>query len=67
LELPRSSHRYEPRRQTLDEQILLRRLRRFAVDHPRRGYRRFWETLQNEGVEVSLKKIYRLWKLYHSG
>jgi putative transposase len=61
LNLPRSSHRYAPRRQTHDEKMLIQRLRGFVANHPRHGYRRFWDHLRKEGVAISLKATYRLW------
>jgi transposase InsO family protein len=64
--LSRSTHRYAPRREPFDEQLLLRLLQRFVADHPRYGYRRFWAQLQQQGVNISLKTTYRLWRQHHS-
>jgi len=66
LGLSRSTHRYAPRREPVDEQLLLRLLQRFVADHPRHGYRRFWAQLQQQGVNISLKTTYRLWRQHHS-
>jgi hypothetical protein len=41
-------------------------LNRFAADHPRHGYRRFWTQLQQQGIAISLKSTYRLWRRHHS-
>jgi hypothetical protein len=64
--LPRSTHRYSPRPEAYDEQLLIRMLNRFAADHPRHGYRRFWNQLQQQGIPISLKSTYRLWRQHHT-
>ena len=66
LSLPRSTHRYAPRRESYDEQLLIRLLHRFVVTHPRYGYRRFWTELQKAGITISLKTTYRLWRRHNS-
>ncbi|HEV8000254.1 MAG TPA: IS3 family transposase [Planctomycetaceae bacterium] len=45
---------------------MLRLLQRFVADHPRYGYRRFWAQLQQQGVNISLKTTYRLWRQHHA-
>lgn len=58
--LNRKSYRYRPRRKTSKK--LIARIRQLAVKHPRFGYRRIWACLKREGIKVSLKKVYRLWR-----
>lgn len=64
--LPRSTHRYAPRREPYDEELLIRLLRRFVATHPRHGYRRFWSELRKAGIPISLKTTYRLWRRHNS-
>jgi len=59
--LNRKSHRYRHRRKP--DQKLIKRIRQLAVQHPRFGYRRIWAVINGDGVQVNLKKVYRLWKL----
>jgi len=66
LGLPRSTHRYAPRRGPFDEQLLIRLLHRFVATNPRHGYRRFWTELRREGITISLKSTYRLWRRHNS-
>lgn len=60
LGVPRSSHRYAPRR---DPAIALRgRLRELAMNRPRYGYRRLWILLRREGWPVNHKRVLRLYR-----
>ena len=59
--LNRKSHRYRHRRKP--DQKLIKRIRQLALKHPRFGYRRIWAVINRDGVQVNLKKVYRLWKL----
>ena len=58
--LNRKSHRYRRRRKP--ERKLIQRIRQLAMKHPRFGYRRVWACLRREGLQVNLKKVFRLWK-----
>jgi putative transposase len=59
--LNRKSHRYNHKRKPPKK--LIGRIRQLAMKHPRFGYRRIWACLRREGIEINLKKVYRLWKL----
>ena len=57
----RSTHRHEPKAREPDE-ALRERLRDYAKEHPRYGYRRAAATLRREGHRVNDKRVHRLWK-----
>jgi putative transposase len=58
--VPRSSHRYPPRR---DPAVALRgRLRELALARPRYGYCRLWILLRREGWQVNHKRVLRLYR-----
>lgn len=57
----RSTQRHEPKAREPDE-ALRERLRDYAKEHPRYGYRRAAATLRREGHRVNDKRIHRLWK-----
>jgi transposase InsO family protein len=57
----RATQRYQPRTSQRDEQ-LRQWLRRFAVEHPRWGYRRAHVGLRAEGWAVNRKCVERLWR-----
>jgi putative transposase len=66
LGLPRSTHRYKPRRRN-DEQALLDRMTEIARQHPNHGYRRVCRLLREQGWLVNPKRVYRLWRLHDLG
>jgi putative transposase len=57
----RSTQRHEPAQPDPDRDLRAR-LRRFARQHPRWGYRRAHAVLVREGQAVNRKKIQRLWR-----
>jgi putative transposase len=57
----RSTQRHEPKAREPDE-ALRERLRDYAKEHPRYGYRRAAATLRREGHRVNDKRVHRLWK-----
>jgi len=59
--LSRSTMRYRPRQQGVDEAIT-QRLMELARKRPRYGYRRLHAMLEREGRRVNHKRIYRLYK-----
>lgn len=60
ISLNRKSCRY--RRKLRADNDLVKRVRELAIEYPRFGYRRIHALLKREGLEVNLKRIYRLWK-----
>ena len=60
-ELQRSTLRYEPRRKDNDD-LLTDRIRELAQERRRFGYRRTHAMLRREGVDVNVKRVYRLYK-----
>lgn len=60
LEMSRSSCRYQVQRQ--DEEALRGRLREFAQERRRFGYRRLTVLLRREGWPVNHKRVYRLYR-----
>ncbi len=36
------------------------KIREIAYRYPAYGYRRIWATMRREGIEVNIKKVYRL-------
>jgi len=57
----RSTQRWASRRAARDEQ-LVERMRELAQAHPSDGYRFVWARLRQEGIEVNVKRVHRLWK-----
>ena len=57
----RSTQRHQPPPADPDAEVRAR-LRRFAKDHPRWGYRRAHAVLVREGHQLNRKKIQRLWR-----
>jgi putative transposase len=41
---------------------LLERMRQLAQENPEYGYRMIWAALRQEGVEVNVKRVHRLWR-----
>ena len=60
LSVPLSSQRYRSRR--APKKALRQRLREFAVERIRWGYRRLHIVLTREGVAVHHKRLYRLYR-----
>jgi transposase InsO family protein len=59
----RSTQRWKGRRAERDRE-LLERIKAVARANPKaEGYRLIWALLVKEGVKVSLKRVYRVWKL----
>lgn len=58
---PRSTHRYTCL-QTDKDAALVKDLRRFAVRHPRAGYRMAAKHLRRGGLKVNLKRVQRVWR-----
>lgn len=58
--LNRKSYHYRHRRKP--DRKLRRSIRQLAMKHPRFGYRRIWALLKCDGMQINLKKVYRLWK-----
>ena len=61
LEVPRSTHRYEPSIPD-DETVLVQRIVELAIQYGRYGYRRISAMLQKEGWKVNHKRVERLWR-----
>lgn len=60
LGIHRSSVRYQARPDRSTD--LATRIREFAQQHPRYGYRRVWALLRREGRTVNRKRVRRLWR-----
>lgn len=58
---PRSTQRYEARRPARDAKLAAE-LRRYALEHPRRGYRMAAAQLRRQGMKVNRKRVARLWR-----
>lgn len=58
---PRSTQRYASQRPARDARLAAE-LRRYAVKHPRAGYRRAAAHLRRKGQEVNNKRVARLWR-----
>lgn len=58
----RSTQRLVSRKAERDRE-LLDQMRRLAEENPEYGYRMIWAALRQEGVEVNVKRVHRLWKL----
>lgn len=58
---PRSTQRYEAQRPAKDAR-LASELRRFAVKHPRAGYRMAAAHLRRRGMKVNDKRVARMWR-----
>ncbi len=58
---PRSTHRYEPQ-VSEDEEKLVERMTKLAVQYGRYGYRRIAALLRIEGWRVNHKRMERLWR-----
>jgi len=63
LAVPRSTHRFRPKRPDRDR-VLVRRLHQLSEAHPRYGYRRITAVLRSEGWRVNRKRVQRLWRLH---
>jgi putative transposase len=63
LGVPRSTHRYQPRRRG-DEALLIERIAELAQQNPTYGYRRICRMLREQGWRVNPKRVYRLWHLH---
>ena len=61
LAQPRSTQRYAGRQNGKDA-VLVADLRRFAIRHPRAGYRMAHRHLRREGGKANLKRVQRLWR-----
>lgn len=61
LNQSRSSQRYEPVVAD-DEEALVKRMLELVAEFPRFGYRQIGRLLRNEGFQVNIKRIYRLWR-----
>ena len=61
LKQARSSQRLVSRKAERDRE-LLERMRQLAQENPEYGYRMIWATLRQEGVEVNVKRVHRVWK-----
>lgn len=59
---PRSTQRLAPAAPSDEEERLRARLRAFAVDRPRWGWRRAHVGLRSEGRRVNRKRVRRLWR-----
>ena len=57
----RSSQRLVSRKTERDRE-LLERMRQLAQENPEYGYRMIWATLRQEGMEVNVKRVHRVWK-----
>lgn len=60
--LARSTVQYEPAERTNEEKELVSQIRKFALEHPRYGYRRIWVLLKEQGWQINKKKVRRLWR-----
>ncbi len=58
----RTTQRRKPRPEPEADVKLRRRLRRFARNHPRMGWRKAHTVVRREGYRVNHKKLRRLWK-----
>ena len=58
---PRSTLRYRPRARA-PERPLQKAICRLARKHPRWGYRRIHARLEQNGWQVNLKRVHRLWR-----
>jgi putative transposase len=58
---PRSTQRYASKRPARDAKLAAE-LRRYAVAHPRRGYRMAAAHLRRQGMRVNAKRVARLWR-----
>lgn len=58
---PRSTQRYASARPAKDAKLTAE-LRRYAVEHPRRGYRMAAAHMRRQGMKVNLKRVARLWR-----
>jgi len=60
IEVPRSTHRYQSRR---DDSALRERLIALAREKPRFGYRRLHVLLRRDGLYVNRKRVHRVYRL----
>ena len=60
LDQPRSSQRFEGKPRDEDTR-LTKRILELVRQRPRWGYRRIGVLLRNEGEELNMKRMYRLW------
>src|ERR1044072_5452646 len=59
IEVPRSTHRYQSRR---DDTELRERLIALAREKPRFGYRRLHVLLRRDGLYVNRKRVHRVYR-----
>jgi len=58
---PRSTQRYASGRPAKDAKLAAE-LRRYALEHPRRGYRMAAAHLRRQGMKVNTKRVARIWR-----
>jgi len=58
---PRSTQRHASARPARDAKLTAE-LRRYAMEHPRRGYRMAAAHLRRQGMKINLKRVARLWR-----
>lgn len=59
---PRSSQRYQAKRDSQEQVRLVARIHELVRKYPRYGYRMITAKLRQEGWHVNRKRIYRLWR-----
>jgi putative transposase len=62
LGVPRSTQRYQGRKDTEEERRLIAGIHELVRRYPRYGYRFIWAKLRQQGWRVNRKKVYRLWR-----
>ncbi len=62
VDQPRSTQRLAPPKPCEEETKLREWLHRFAVDHPRWGWRRAYKKLRRQGHRINAKRVRRLWR-----
>lgn len=58
---PRSTQRYMSHKVQRDRP-LAQRMGALSRENPRYGYRRVWALLRREGLQISKKRVHRLWR-----
>jgi transposase InsO family protein len=58
---PRSTQRYASARPAKDVKLAAE-LHRYAVEHPRRGYRMATAQLRKQGESINVKRVARIWR-----
>ena len=61
IQQPRSTQRYASTRSAKDAKLAAE-LRRYAMKHPRRGYRMATAQLRRQGMRVNRKRVARVWR-----